>query len=498
MYYLGHDIGSSSVKAALVEASQNEVIATASYPDNGLPINSPKPGWAEQDPNEWWRCVIEVTKLLLNKSAIDKNEVLSIGIAYQMHGMVALDKDLQVVRPSIIWCDSRAIETGSSILSKVDRETCFRNLLNLPGNFTFSKLLWMKQNEPENYKMTRWVMLPGDFIAMKMTNNITITPSGLSEGTMWDFDQENVASFLFEYTGIDQKLIPEIKPTFSDQGNLCEEAATALGLSTKVRVGYRAGDQPNNALSLGAINPGDIAATGGTSGVIYAVDATNIVDKKSRVNSFAHVNNTGFDKRIGVLLCINGTGIQYRWIKEITDSTSYENMEEELSKIPAGSEGVTVLPFGNGAERMFNNKIVSGNIFGLDFNRHSKSHLHRASLEGIAFSFQYGIEILKELGINIKKIRVGNDNLFRSQTFSQMLSDLSGFPIEIVETTGAIGAARGGAYGLGYFETLESAVGDVPIIKEYQPGQQNRKEACAFYERWKSHLELLINDNHEY
>ncbi|MEQ8239705.1 MAG: FGGY family carbohydrate kinase [Cyclobacteriaceae bacterium] len=490
MFYIGYDIGSSSIKAAIIDSVTNRQVAVASYPSQEMSMISHQTGWAEQHPEDWWNHVCEATKLVLSESGVRKTDIAGIGISYQMHGLVVVDEHQEVLRPAIIWCDSRAVGIGEEALSQIGKDFCYSHLLNAPGNFTASKLKWVKENEPELFAKIHKIMLPGDFIAMKLTGAITTTVSGLSEGMFWDFQNHRVADFLMENLGFDQSIIPEMVPTFSNQGTLTTQAAEALGLHTDVIVGYRAGDQPNNALSLGVLNPGEIAATGGTSGVVYGVQNVPVYDFKSRVNSFAHVNHTIENQRIGVLLCINGAGIQYRWMKQMlaSDEVSYDALEGLIAQIPIGSDGLSVLPFGNGAERMLSNQDIGAQINNIQFNRHTKPHFYRAALEGIAYSFVYGMEVLNELGLHVNKLRVGNDNLFRSKVFSETISTLTDAPIEMIETTGAIGAARGAAFANGSFSSLAEAVSGDKLVKEYLPVKNEKQAYSTAYENWKNNL----------
>ena len=399
MYLLGYDIGSSSIKAALIEAGSQKVVALVQHPSTEMDIAAPQPGWAEQEPEVWWENLCAATKKLIRESGVDGKEVAAIGLSYQMHGLVLIDKQQRVLRPSIIWCDSRAVEEGNRAFEEIGREKCLSHLLNSPGNFTASKLKWVLDNEPGTYQKTFKFLLPGDFIAMKLTGETNTTIPGLSEGIWWDFKAHSVANFLLDYFGIDEHLVPEVVPTFAVQGNLLPSAADVLGLQEGIPLTYRAGDQPNNAMSLGVIHPGQIAATGGTSGVVYGIVDRPLYDPQSRVNGFAHVNYSKQEPRIGILLCINGAGIQYSWLKQQVagDGTSYREMDEMISNIPASSDGLRIIPFGNGAERILNNKNLGSHIMNLHFNRHSKAHIYRAALEGIAFSFIYGMEILTEM-----------------------------------------------------------------------------------------------------
>lgn len=492
MYLLGYDIGSSSIKAALVDAQTSKVIHVVQYPETEMAILAKEEGWAEQSPIVWWENLCRATKILLQKTNINTKDIKSIGIAYQMHGLVLVDEEQNVLRPSIIWCDGRAVKIGDKAFEALSKEKCLSHLLNSPGNFTASKLKWVKDNEPEIYNRIHKILLPGDFIAMKLTGEINTTISGLSEGIFWDFKEDNLAHFLLDYYGISKELIPSIKNTFSQQGKVTTFAAKATGLSVGTTVSYRAGDQPNNALSLGVFNPNEVAATGGTSGVVYSVVDKPIYDLKSRINGFAHVNHTAENPRLGLLLCINGAGIQYAWLKKqiALADTSYKDMEEMISTVSIGAEGLRVIPFGNGAERILSNRNTGAQVNNLQFNRHTRAHFYRAALEGIAFSFVYGFQVLKHLGVNPSVIKVGNDNLFQSTVFAQTIADLLNCCIEVVGTTGAEGAAKASGVGVGMYNNLEEAIKQNEIEHKYFPN--NKNEYRQAYQIWLNDLERLI------
>jgi len=494
MYYIGFDLGSSSVKAALIEASTGKSIGSVRYPEQEMAIISEHKGWAEQDANLWWNNICKVSLKLLAHTNTSSSKIKGIGIAYQMHGLVVVDKNLKVLRPSIIWCDSRAVAIGNQVFKSVGENKCIKNLLNSPGNFTLSKLKWIKDNEPKLFKKIYKLMLPGDFVAMKLSGETTTTISGLSEGIMWDFKQNKPADWLFDFMGISTELIPTIVPTFSNQGTVTKKASIEIGLPEGIPILYRAGDQPNNALSLNAFQPGEIAATGGTSGVVYAVTDNTKTKESSRINNFAHVNYTTDQSRIGKLLCINGSGSAYSWMKRnITDSTdSYQNMNHLAASVPVGSDGLQILPFGNGAERMLNSKNKGASIQNLNFNKHTKAHLLRATLEGIAFSFVYGITILKNDGVKLSAIRAGNDNLFRSALFSNTIATLIGVDIDIHDTTGAIGAARAAGVSLGDFKTFDEALSKNEQIATHTP-LSNKQPYLEAYKNWEQGLQLSIN-----
>ena len=492
-YLLGFDVGSSSVKASLVNADSGKCVATAFYPEKEAPIMAVKAGWAEQDPQMWW----DNAKLSLKKIMADANvkgeEIKAIGISYQMHGLVCVDKNLKALRPAIIWCDSRAVPYGEKAFKELGAEKCLSHLLNSPGNFTAAKLAWVKENEPNTYNSIYKVMLPGDYIAMRLSGTVNTTVSGLSEGMFWDFKNNKVADFLMDYYGFDNSLIADIVPTFAEQSVVSAEAAAELGLQAGTPITYRGGDQPNNALSLNVLNPGEIAATAGTSGVVYGVLGDVNYDPKSRVNTFAHVNHAADQTRLGVLLCINGTGILNAWThRNITPEIGYAEMNDLAAQSPIGSEGVTVIPFGNGAERVLENKEIGCSINGVNFNKHSKAHLVRAAQEGIVFSFCYGMEIMQQMGMDVKKIHAGKANMFLSPLFRDTLAGVSGATIELYDTDGSVGAAKGAGMGCGIYKDNEEAFHTLKKLAVIEPDLANRYAYLAAYNNWKAQLEKNI------
>ncbi len=495
-YLLGFDVGSSSVKASLVDADTGVCAASAFFPESEAPIKAVKLGWAEQEPDSWWN----YAKLSLQKIMADTGakgeDIKAIGISYQMHGLVCVDKDLQVLRPSIIWCDSRAVPYGEKAFHDLGAEQCLGHLLNSPGNFTAAKLAWVKENEPETFEKVYKFMLPGDYLAMRLSGVVNTTISGLSEGMFWDFREKRVADFLMKYYGFDESLVPDIVPTFSVQSEVCAAAAAELGLKEGTPISYRGGDQPNNALSLNVFNPGEIASTAGTSGVVYGVLGEVNYDKRSRVNTFAHVNYTKDLNRLGVLLCINGTGILNAWVRRTIapEGISYADMNTYMENIPIGSEGVTIIPFGNGAERVLENKEVGCSINGVNFNKHTKAHLMRAAQEGIVFSFCYGMEIMQQMGMDIRKIHAGKANMFLSPLFRDTLAGVSGATIELYETDGSVGAAKGAGMGCGIYKDNNEAFSTLKRLAVIEPNEQLRPEYLSAYAKWKEQLASIVKN----
>lgn len=491
MFLLGYDIGSSSVKASLVNAETGKCVSSAFFPKTEAAIIAVKPGWAEQNPESWWENLKLATQAVMNESGANAGEIKAIGISYQMHGLVCVDKEQNVLRPSIIWCDSRAVPFGQNAFQTLGEEHCLSHLLNSPGNFTASKLAWIKENEPALYEKIYKIMLPGDYIAMKLSGEICTTVSGLSEGMFWDFKNNRVADFLMDFYGFDPALIADIKPTFSEQGRVNAAAAAELGLKEGTPITYRAGDQPNNALSLNVFNPGEIASTAGTSGVVYGVNGEVNYDPKSRVNTFAHVNHTAEQTRLGVLLCINGTGILNSWVKRTIapEGISYNEMNVLASQAPIGSAGISILPFGNGAERMLENKEINCSIRGLNFNQHGKQHIVRAAQEGIVFSFKYGIDIMEGMGIPVQKIHAGHANMFLSSIFRDTLAGVTGAVIELYDTDGSVGAAKGAGIGAGIYKDNNEAFATLEKLDVIEPNQAKKQEYTDAYARWKHRLE---------
>jgi xylulokinase len=487
-YLIGYDIGSSSVKASLVEAESGRCVASAFYPKSEAPIMAKQPGWAEQDPNSWWQYLCEATSDVMATSGAHGADVAAIGISYQMHGLVCVDKHGAPLRPSIIWCDSRAVPYGQRAFETIGEERCLSHLLNSPGNFTASKLAWVKEHEPELFAQIDKIMLPGDYIALRLTGEACTTVSGLSEGMFWDFREGCLSEDVMNYYGFAQSLIPTIRPTFAPQGELTASAAAQLGLSAGIPVTYRAGDQPNNALSLGVFNPGEIASTAGTSGVVYGVLGNVNYDPKSRVNTFAHVNHTDLQTRLGVLLCINGTGILNSWIRRnvLPDGISYAEMNDMAASAPIGAAGVSILPFGNGAERVLENRAPGCSIHGVNFNTHTRAHLLRAAQEGIVFSFKYGIDVMEQMGMEVSKIHAGHANMFLSPLFRQTLANVTGATIELYDTDGSVGAAKGAGIGAGIYKDHTEAFASLQKLAVVEPRADEVVATAEAYERWKS------------
>jgi xylulokinase len=489
MLLLGIDLGSSSVKASVIDGESGKCLASAFSPSDEMKIIALKPGWAEQDNQLWWSNLKAAIGNCTQKLGQKKNRIGAIGISYQMHGLVVVDKDNNVLRNPIIWCDSRAVGYGEKAFKSLGKEYCLSHLLNSPGNFTASKLAWVKENEPKLFSRVHKVMLPGDYIALRLTGEIRTTFTGLSEGIFWDFVRNSVSEELMKYYGFDSGLLPDATPSFAISGLLLKSIAGELGLPDGIPVSYRAGDQPNNALSLNVLEPGEVAATAGTSGVIYGVSESKKFDPLSRVNTFLHVNHDLTRTRLGVLLCINGTGILNSWLKRnFAGKLSYDEMNIKAAKVAPGSDGLCVLPFGNGAERMLGNKDTGARIDGLNFNIHNNGHMFRAAQEGIAFSFRYGLDIMKEVGIDPKIIRAGETNMFLSLVFREVLSSITGTSIHLYNTDGSIGSARGAGIGCDYYKSEKEAFGGLIPMGVTEPDSSKASAYEEAYSRWRDSL----------
>lgn len=493
MLLLGIDVGTSSIKISVVDGNTQQCIAYTHYPETETEIISLQTGWAEQSPDKWWNDVQEGIKKLTASSSFNAHDIGAIGISYQMHGLVLLNKNGEVLRNSIIWCDSRAVPYGEKAFKNIGKDKCLGSLLNSPGNFTASKLAWVKENEPEVYEQIDKMMLPGDFIAQRLTGAITTSASALSEGILWNFQQGSISLEVINEFGFSTDFIPTIQDVFSNHGKLSGANASNLSLKEGIPVSYKAGDQPNNALSLNVLEPGEVAATAGTSGVIYGVSDRLTFDPQSRVNSFAHVNHTAEKTRVGVLLCINGTGILNRWIKNATgNNLSYAQMNEAAASVPAGSDGLVMLPFGNGAERILNNQIIGSHVHDIDFNKHTAAHLYRAAQEGIAFAFRYGLDIMSENGMNPQVIRAGKANMFLSNVFTEAFVNATGVPVELYDCDGSVGAALGAGIGIGFFKNASEAFAGREVLQTIVPEKADLYN--ALYERWRENLTVALSN----
>jgi xylulokinase len=487
MLLLGIDVGTSSIKVSVLDANSHKCVGSAQYPETESEITSLQPGWAEQSPEMWWLHVQEAILKAHATKTYNPGDIKAIGISYQMHGLVLVDKDQRVIRDSIIWCDSRAVEIGNKAFKAIGEKHCLSHLLNSPGNFTASKLAWVKQNEPDAYSKIDKILLPGDFIAMKLTGQCTTSISALSEGIFWDFQSQQLSNEVFKYFGFDTSVIPEIKPVFSVHGLLKKDIAQTLALKENIPVAYKAGDQPNNALSLNVLQPGEVAATAGTSGVIYSVTDHLAYDKQSRVNTFAHVNHTPLNNRLGILLCINGTGIMNNWVRKVTGGhLNYSQMNIATKEVNPGSDGMMVLPFGNGAERIFNNQIIGASLENIDLNKHTTAHIYRSSQEGIAFAFRYGLDIMRENNVHPQIIRAGKANLFLSETFSEAFVNTVNVPVELFDSNGSTGAAIGAGLGASIYGSEREAFKNLKPLQLIEPANASTYE--ALYQEWKQLL----------
>jgi xylulokinase len=492
-YLLGFDLGSSAVKASVIEIATGKTVASATAPPDEMTIAAPQPGWAEQDPEIWWKHAKQAIAMLKATGLVNLQDVQAIGISYQMHGLVIVDRHQQVLRPAIIWCDSRAVEFGQQAFDALGHDTCLQHFLNSPGNFTASKLKWVQVNEPQIYRQIHKAMLPGEYLAMRLTGEIKTTPSGLSEGIYWDYQAQSPAQLLLEYYQITPELLPEIVPVFSKQGELTAQAAAELGLKPGTVVAYRAGDQPNNAFSLNVLKPGEIAATAGTSAVVYGIGDHPAYDPKSRVNSFIHVNHTATVPRYGVLLCINGSAILNRWLKAnlVSPGTSYRQMDELTAQAPIGSAGLVFLPYGNGAERTLENKNIAASLHGLDFNLHTQAHLLRAAQEGIVFAMNYGIEIMRQMGLQLTAVKAGHANMFLSPVFAEAFANTAGTRLELYKTDGSQGAARGAGVGAGIYHDFAEAFTGLEAIRTIEPDAKISGLYQEAYQKWLGILESV-------
>ncbi len=476
----------------LFDADRGQSLGHATYPESEQPIDAPHAGWAEQAPSMWWDHFVSGFQALMKASGADPDSIQAIGIAYQMHGLVCVERDREVVRPSIIWCDSRASSYGDAAFDEIGHAKCLSRTLNSPANFTAAKLAWVRHNEPEIYDRIDKFMLPGDYIAMRLTGEVNTTASGLSEGVLWDFPRRAVSEEVLKACGIEASLVPDLVPSIGYQGTIMKDVAQQLGLNSTVQITYRGGDQPNNALSLNVLAPGHIAATAGTSGVMYAVSDQDVADPDLKVNTFLHLNDDEANKRNGILLCVNGAGSMYRWTRQLTETATYEEMNDLASRCGPGAEGVVVFPFGNGSERILGNRNPGASLLGLDVNRHDSSHVARAAMEGVAFAMKLGFDVFRTLDVSPETVAAGSANMFLSPLFRSIFANVTQTSLALYNTSGSEGAARAAAVGSGYFSSLEEALASIEVIEEIDPQQSESSRYLELYERWKTRLEAHV------
>lgn len=493
MISLGLDIGSSSIKATLFDAVDNKVIASATSPSHELPISAPHLGWAEQSPQIWWDHVVLACAKLRDGSKGNWSNIKAIGIAYQMHGLVLLDRKGEILRPAIIWCDSRAVDSGRRMLKSMNKDEVLRTHLNTPSNFTASKMAWVKEYEPDTWGRVHTAFLPGDYIAWRLSGSRSTTATGLSEMILWDFEKEEKSDLILNHIDIAKEIIPDVVPSLGFGGELSTEAAVALGLQRGVQLTYRSGDQPNNAFGLGVNDPGSVGVNAGTSGVVYAVTETSVSDPRESFNAFLHVNHLAERPRVGLLLCVNGCGIMNAQIKKLTSADSYEQMNSLAAKCPAGSDGLRIVPFGNGAERILGNSNPGASIRGWDFNHHDVGSFYRASLEGIAVSLSYGLDRMRSFGVRIETVRAGEANLFKSPVFREIFAEIARVNLDLYSSDGATAAARGAALGAGFWSNTNQMAEGLECIGSTRYSETKENKYDAFREEMYLEIESLVN-----
>jgi xylulokinase len=486
-YLLGIDIGTSAIKASLLDPSTGLAAADSPVPDAEIPRYAPAPGWCEQAPEDWWEATRQAVLALPQQM---RAQVAGIGIAYQMHGLVLLNETGRPVRPSIIWSDARATACGDRLYSEIG-EASFAALLNRPGNFTASKLRWVKENEPENLSRVWKVMLPGDYVAYRLTGSATTTSTGLSEMIAWDFSRETIYEPIWAAAGASPDALPTLVPIFGRQCEVSASIAADLGIPAGTPVCYRAGDQPNNALSLNVLEPGEMAATAGTSGVLYGVASQVRHDPRERVNTFLHVNHRPEAPRLGTLLCVNGAGGFYSWVRKTYQVASFQALNELAEASAIGARGLVALPYGNGGERSLGNRAPGASLYGIDVNRHGLNDVSRAAQEGVLFALRYGADALAELGATTNLIRAGCSNMFKSELFCQSFATVMNADLELLETDGALGAARGAGIGAGLFGSFPEAFAGLRRLITYHPRVEDQAAYAEAYDAWKAKLAAL-------
>jgi xylulokinase len=452
MKFLGIDVGTGGSRAVLID-TDGSVIASTTV--EHAPFASPEIGWAEQDPRDWWRASAAAIRALLADENVDSGDIAAVGLSGQMHGAVFLNESDEVLRPSIIWCDQRTEKQCRELTTKIGAENLIR-LVSNPAltNFTLTKMLWLRDNEPEIWNQVRTVLLPKDYVRFRLTGDKATEVSDASGTLMLDVENRKWSSEILAAVGIGENLLPELYESAEITGTISAKAAEETGLKARTPVVGGAGDNAAGAIGMGIVRPGAVSVTIGTSGVVFAVTNSPSVDLRGRIHTFCHAapnrwHNTGVTQ---------AAGLSFRWFRDnFASNASYDELVAEAAKITSGADGLLWTPYLMGERTPHIDPHVRATLTGLTAS-HTKAHIVRAILEGVAFSLRDSIEIYKELNIPIENIRLGGGGA-RSSLWRQIQADVYGQTVEIVEAEegAAYGVALLAGIGAGAWKTIDEA-----------------------------------------
>lgn len=479
MFVLGIDLGTSSVKILALDEEGN--ICAESSSD--YPMDSPADGWAEQNPVDWWESVKNAMGELLSKGAFAPDDVKAISFSGQMHGLVSLDKDNNVLYPAILWCDQRTGEECKEITDHFGKDGLFKEVGNLAlTGFTAPKILWMKKNKPDIFEKTAHILLPKDYIGFKMTGNHCTDYSDASGMLLLNVKRKQWSRSMLDFLEIDTGMLPELKESYSPVGKLTREALNELGLKGDITVVAGAGDQAAGAIGTGTVKEGIISVAMGTSGVVFAAHDTYRADPDMRLHAFCHAN--GKYHSMGVMLSC-ASCIKW-WHDKVTDHMSIDELIDETATVPAGADKVIFLPYLMGERTPYPDPDARGTFIGITPNT-TRNAMSKAILEGVSFGLRDTYEIIKSMGIPVNEIRAIGGGA-RNPIGLEILSDIFGYPVSTINTKqgGALGAAILAGVGTKIYGDIETTCNNlIKTDRTFEPDSKNKGVYEERYAKYK-------------
>jgi xylulokinase len=502
MKLLGIDTGTSGTRAVLLDAAGR--VASSATAEHA-PISSLRPGWAEQDPHGWWNAACRAIPECLARAGVSPGEIDGIGLTGQMHGLVLLGSDSEVLRPSIIWCDQRTEAECRAITEKVGAQ----RLIELTANpavtgFTLPKIWWVQKNEPELWGRVRTILLPKDYVRFRLTGARAIDVADASGTLLLDVVNRRWSAPMMEISKLSEDLLPRVFESQEVASHISEEGARATGLRAGIPVVAGAGDQAAGAVGMGIVRPGAVSATIGTSGVVFAATASPLLDPKGRIHTFCHA----VPKRWHVMGVTQAAGFSLRWFRDqfgIASSyagdfarDAYDSLMDEAGAVPGGADGLLWAPYLMGERTPHLDPHARGALVGLTAT-HTRAHVVRAILEGVAFSLRDTLAIFSELKLPIESIRLGGGGA-RGTVWRQVQADVYGMPVDLVEAEEgpAYGAALLAGVGVGAWPSVESACeAAVRVAKRIEPDKKDSAVMNRQYGAYKKMYPALRDIMHE-
>jgi xylulokinase len=496
MYFLGIDVGTGGTRALVIDQS-GSVVSSAS--EEHQPFASPQIGWAEQDPTDWWRASGVAVSHALRQGSVRAEQIACVGFSGQMHGAVLLDAQGSVVRPALIWCDVRTEKQAQELTSLIGAER-LRQLTCNPAltNFTLTKCLWVRENEPENWSRVCSLMLPKDYVRFRLTGERATDLADASGTLLLDVANRRWSQQILDFVQMDRSLLPALYESPEICGQISEAGATATGLIAGTPVVAGAGDQAANAIGIGVVSPGAVSATIGTSGVVLAATNLPALDPEGRVHTFCH----GMANRWLVMGVTQAAGLSLRWFRDQFGMAnghreSYEDLTAEAAKIPAGAEGLLWAPYLMGERTPYLDANARAMLVGLTAS-HTRAHVIRAILEGVAFSLRDTFTIFEQIAVPVKTIRLGGGGA-RSPLWRQIQADVYSHEVETVavEEGAAYGAAILAGVGAKAWPTVDAACAAVVhVASATDPSIQDSSvmnRAYSSYRRIYPSMKTILN-----